>query len=143
MIGRQASKSGLTSDCKLHFVGLLDYFRGLQNFEANHATIVGEIGNHPGTNLVTFLYARIPQRNGERVRFFVVFSFHTTHENAAWPFPRHNGIWSADGLLHFLFFETRSLPSSLAATHRGFAFYVAFPKAPFDLAARRFLPRVS
>jgi hypothetical protein len=24
--------------------------------------------------------------------------------------------------------ETRSLPSSLAATHRGFAFYVAFPK---------------
>ena len=100
MIGRQASKSGLTSDCKLHFVGLLDYFRGLQNFEANHAPIVGEIGNHPRTNLVTFLYARIPQRNG-------------------------------------------SLPSSLAATHRGFAFYVAFPKAPFDLAARRSLPRVS
>ena len=28
-------------------------------------------------------------------------------------------------------FETRSLPSSLATTHRGFAFYVAFPKAPF------------
>jgi len=27
--------------------------------------------------------------------------------------------------------ETRSLPTSLAATHRGFAFYVAFPKAPF------------
>ncbi|PYK07020.1 MAG: hypothetical protein DME67_01535 [Verrucomicrobia bacterium] len=26
-------------------------------------------------------------------------------------------------------FETRSLPSSLAATHRGFAFYVAFPKS--------------
>src|SRR5215471_18828835 len=25
-------------------------------------------------------------------------------------------------------FETPSLPSSLAATHRGFAFYVAFPK---------------
>jgi hypothetical protein len=25
-------------------------------------------------------------------------------------------------------FETRSLPSSLATTHRGFAFYVAFPK---------------
>src|SRR2546421_4252411 len=25
--------------------------------------------------------------------------------------------------------ETRSLPSSLAATHRGFAFYVAFPKS--------------
>jgi hypothetical protein len=24
--------------------------------------------------------------------------------------------------------ETRLLPSSLAATHRGFAFYVAFPK---------------
>ena len=24
--------------------------------------------------------------------------------------------------------ETRSLPSSFAATHRGFAFYVAFPK---------------
>jgi hypothetical protein len=31
-------------------------------------------------------------------------------------------------------FETRSLPSSLAATHRDFAFYVAFPKAPFDLS---------
>jgi|SRR5215467_698041 len=30
-------------------------------------------------------------------------------------------------------FETRSLPNSLAATHRGFAFYVTFPKAPFDL----------
>src|SRR6266496_5947872 len=28
-------------------------------------------------------------------------------------------------------FETRSLPSSLAATHRGFAFYVAFPKSSF------------
>jgi hypothetical protein len=26
-------------------------------------------------------------------------------------------------------FETRSLPSSLAATQRGFAFYVAFPKS--------------
>jgi len=26
-------------------------------------------------------------------------------------------------------FETRSLPSSLAATHRGFAFYVAFPRS--------------
>jgi hypothetical protein len=26
-------------------------------------------------------------------------------------------------------FETRLLPSSLAATHRGFAFYVAFPKS--------------
>jgi predicted metalloprotease len=26
-------------------------------------------------------------------------------------------------------FETRSLPSSLAATHRGFAFFVAFPKS--------------
>jgi hypothetical protein len=25
--------------------------------------------------------------------------------------------------------ETRSLPTSLAATHRGFAFYVAFPKS--------------
>ena len=25
-------------------------------------------------------------------------------------------------------FETPSLPSSLTATHRGFAFYVAFPK---------------
>jgi hypothetical protein len=25
-------------------------------------------------------------------------------------------------------FETHSLPSSLATTHRGFAFYVAFPK---------------
>ncbi len=25
-------------------------------------------------------------------------------------------------------FETRSLPSLLAATHRGFTFYVAFPK---------------
>ena len=25
--------------------------------------------------------------------------------------------------------ETRLLPSSLAATHRGFAFYVAFPKS--------------
>ena len=27
--------------------------------------------------------------------------------------------------------ETHSLPTSLAATHRGFAFYAAFPKAPF------------
>ena len=26
-------------------------------------------------------------------------------------------------------FETRSIPSSLAATHRGFAFYVASPKS--------------
>jgi len=26
-------------------------------------------------------------------------------------------------------FETRSLPSSLATTHRGFTFYVAFPKS--------------
>jgi len=26
-------------------------------------------------------------------------------------------------------FETRSLPSLLAATHRGFTFYVAFPKS--------------
>jgi len=31
--------------------------------------------------------------------------------------------------------ETRSLPSSLAATHRGFAFYVAFPKNSIPLIA--------
>jgi hypothetical protein len=31
--------------------------------------------------------------------------------------------------------ETRSLPSSLAATHRGFAFYVAFPKRSIPLFA--------
>jgi hypothetical protein len=68
--GGHASKPGLTGDRKLHFVGLLDYFRGLQNFEANHATVVAEIGNHPRTNLVTFLYARVPQRNGQDVRFF-------------------------------------------------------------------------
>ena len=30
-------------------------------------------------------------------------------------------------------FETRSIPSSLAATHRGFAFYVAFPKSSHSL----------
>ena len=29
--------------------------------------------------------------------------------------------------------ETRLLPSSLAATHRGFAFYVAFPKTLHSL----------
>jgi MFS family permease len=75
-----AGKPGLTGDRKLHFVGLLDYFRGLQNFEANHATVVAEIGNHPRTNLVTFLYARVPQRNGEGVCFFVVFSFHVAHQ---------------------------------------------------------------
>jgi hypothetical protein len=41
-------------------------------------------------------------------------------------------------------FETRSLPSSLATTHRGFAFYVAFPKSsirplglPIYVARRR------
>ena len=33
--------------------------------------------------------------------------------------------------------ETRSLPTSLAATHRGFAFCVAFPKAPFSIARMR------
>jgi mannose-6-phosphate isomerase-like protein (cupin superfamily) len=33
--------------------------------------------------------------------------------------------------------ETRSLPTSLAATHRGFAFYVALPKAPFSIARMR------
>src|SRR5437773_10498909 len=38
--------------------------------------------------------------------------------------------------------ETRSLPSSLAATHRGFTFYVAFPKAPFP-QSRRVLCRSS
>ena len=32
--------------------------------------------------------------------------------------------------------ETPSLPSSLAATHRGFAFYVAFPKAAFPDSRR-------
>jgi hypothetical protein len=34
-------------------------------------------------------------------------------------------------------FETRSLPSSLAATHRDFAFYVAVPTAPFAAMSRR------
>jgi hypothetical protein len=29
--------------------------------------------------------------------------------------------------------ETRSLPTSLAATHRGFAFYVALPKKLYSL----------
>src|SRR6516162_6186996 len=36
--------------------------------------------------------------------------------------------------MHSRSFETPSLPGSLAATHRGFAFYVALPKAPFDLS---------
>src|SRR5690349_24038737 len=41
-------------------------------------------------------------------------------------------------------FETRSLPSSLAATHHGFAFYVAFPEAPFPGSRRVLcLPRRS
>ena len=31
--------------------------------------------------------------------------------------------------------ETRSLPTSLAATHRGFAFYIAFSKRSFPLLA--------
>jgi hypothetical protein len=31
--------------------------------------------------------------------------------------------------------ETRSLPTSLAATHRGFAFYVALPKSSIPLIA--------
>jgi hypothetical protein len=31
--------------------------------------------------------------------------------------------------------ETRSVPTSLAATHRGFAFYVAFPKSSIPLFA--------
>jgi len=38
--------------------------------------------------------------------------------------------------------ETRLLPSSLAATHRGFAFYVAFPNASFP-KSRRVLCRSS
>ena len=35
--------------------------------------------------------------------------------------------------------ETRSLPSSLAATHRGFAFYVAFPQSSIPLIATYFV----
>jgi hypothetical protein len=35
--------------------------------------------------------------------------------------------------------ETRSLPTSLAATHRGFAFYVAFPESSIET---RSLPRL-
>src|SRR6266700_2270608 len=71
-----APPASLTSDRKLHFARLLDHFRGLQNFEANHATIIAEIGNNPGTNLITFLHARIAQRNGQRVGFLVVLSLH-------------------------------------------------------------------
>jgi len=33
--------------------------------------------------------------------------------------------------------KTRLLPSSLAATHRGFAFYVAFPKRAIPSIATR------
>ena len=33
--------------------------------------------------------------------------------------------------------ETRSLPTSLAATHRGFALYVAFPKSSIPSIATR------
>jgi len=36
--------------------------------------------------------------------------------------------------------ETRSLPTSLAATHRGFAFYVAFPKSSIPLIATYSMP---
>src|SRR6266498_5536973 len=35
-------------------------------------------------------------------------------------------------------FETRSLPRSLAATRRGFTFYVADPSAPFTTHTNRF-----
>jgi hypothetical protein len=41
--------------------------------------------------------------------------------------------------------ETRSLPRSLAATHRGFAFYVAFPKRSilsFATCCRLLIPSV-
>src|SRR5207249_9850290 len=38
--------------------------------------------------------------------------------------------------------ETRSLPSSLAATHRGFAFYVASPKSSIPLIAACSMSRI-
>src|SRR5437879_1665934 len=38
--------------------------------------------------------------------------------------------------------ETRSLPSSLAATHRGFAFYVAFPESSIPSLATCSMSRV-
>jgi hypothetical protein len=60
--GQSCAPASLTSDRKLHFARLLDHFRGLRNFKANHATIVAEIGNNPGTNLITFLHARLAQR---------------------------------------------------------------------------------
>src|SRR5438270_9712193 len=61
------------------FVRLFDHFRSLQNFEANHATVVAKIGNNPRTNLITFLHARIAERNGQRVRFLVVLSLHARY----------------------------------------------------------------
>jgi len=45
----------------------------LQNFEANYATIVSEIGNNPGTNLITFLHARIAQRKSPGVLYLGSF----------------------------------------------------------------------
>src|SRR6266404_1836746 len=61
---------------ELHLSRLFDDLRGLENFEADDATIVAEIGNDAGANLVAFLHARVAKRDGERVRFPVIFSFH-------------------------------------------------------------------
>ena len=66
---------------ELHLSCLFDDLRGLENFETDYATIVAEIGNDSGANLVAFLHARVAKRDGERIRFAVVFSF---HERAAY-----------------------------------------------------------
>ena len=66
----------LARHSELHLSCSFNDLRGLENFEADHATIVAEIGNDAGANLVAFLHARVAKRDGESVRFPVVFSLH-------------------------------------------------------------------
>jgi len=56
------------------------------------------------------------------LRFFASTAF-----NISFSLGRSCSVWN--WLMRSRPFETRSLPSSLAATERGFAFYVAFPKS--------------
>src|SRR5213596_3511745 len=61
---------------ELHLPRVLNDLRGLKNLETDYATVIAEISNDAGANLVTFLHARVAKRDGKRVRFLVVFSLH-------------------------------------------------------------------
>ena len=72
---RSGSLPAVSGGRELHLLGVLDDPRGAQDFEADHAPILAEIGDHTRADLVALSDRRIPQRDEQRIGLAIVDHF--------------------------------------------------------------------